>query len=154
MKPGAKLSGLLLVLSASLLFSATSSFAACAGPAGNEGDVSYSGIQHIMAYCNGTNWVAMGSSTNATFGTLTTNDFCTAASGSSIQCTTASTGTGNVVLATSPTITTPTLSGTVSGGTFSGGTWNGTVITGTYGGTGVNNGSNTITVGGNLTTAG
>ena len=38
--------------------------------------------------------------------------------------------------------------------TFSGGAWNGPVITGQYGGTGVANTSKTITLGGNLTTAG
>jgi hypothetical protein len=54
----------------------------------------------------------------------------------------------------------------VAGGTYSGddsittvgtiavGTWNGTVIGSTYGGTGVNNGSSTITLGGNLVTSG
>jgi hypothetical protein len=39
-------------------------------------------------------------------------------------------------------------------GTIASGTWNGGIIGATYGGTGVNNGSNTITLGGNLTTAG
>lgn len=39
-------------------------------------------------------------------------------------------------------------------GTIITGTWNGNIITGTYGGTGVNNGSNTITLGGNFTTSG
>ncbi len=39
-------------------------------------------------------------------------------------------------------------------GTISAGTWTGSVIGGTYGGTGINNGSNTITLGGNLTTSG
>ena len=34
------------------------------------------------------------------------------------------------------------------------GTWNGSVVGGTYGGTGVNNGANTLTLGGNLTTSG
>jgi len=34
------------------------------------------------------------------------------------------------------------------------GAWNGSVIAGTYGGTGVNNGASTITLGGNLTTSG
>ena len=38
-------------------------------------------------------------------------------------------------------------------GTITSGTWNGSVITGTYGGTGVNNGANTITLGGNISTA-
>jgi hypothetical protein len=39
-------------------------------------------------------------------------------------------------------------------GTIGTGTWQGTVIGATYGGTGVNNGSSTITLGGNLTTSG
>lgn len=39
-------------------------------------------------------------------------------------------------------------------GTIASGTWNGNVMGSTYGGTGVNNGSNTITLGGNLTTSG
>ena len=39
-------------------------------------------------------------------------------------------------------------------GTIGTGTWNGTLIGATYGGTGVNNGSNTITLGGNLVTSG
>ena len=39
-------------------------------------------------------------------------------------------------------------------GTVTTGTWNASLITGTYGGTGVNNGSNTITIAGNLTHAG
>lgn len=39
-------------------------------------------------------------------------------------------------------------------GTIGTGTWQGTVINPTYGGTGVNNGSKTITLGGNLTTSG
>lgn len=41
-----------------------------------------------------------------------------------------------------------------SSGNISTGTWNGSVIGSTYGGTGVNNGSSTITLGGNLTTSG
>jgi len=39
-------------------------------------------------------------------------------------------------------------------GSFTSGTWNGNVITGAYGGTGVNNGTNTITIAGNVTHAG
>ena len=38
-------------------------------------------------------------------------------------------------------------------GTITSGTWNGSIITGTYGGTGVNNGARTITIGGNVSTA-
>ena len=39
-------------------------------------------------------------------------------------------------------------------GTIAAGTWNGTIIGSTYGGTGVNNGASTITLGGNLVTSG
>jgi hypothetical protein len=39
-------------------------------------------------------------------------------------------------------------------GTIGSGTWNGSLINPTYGGTGVNNGTKTITLGGNLTTSG
>lgn len=39
-------------------------------------------------------------------------------------------------------------------GTIASGVWNGSIITGTYGGTGVNNGASTITLGGSLTTSG
>jgi hypothetical protein len=39
-------------------------------------------------------------------------------------------------------------------GTITTGVWNATIVSPTYGGTGVNNGSKTITLGGNLTTAG
>lgn len=39
-------------------------------------------------------------------------------------------------------------------GTITSGTWNGTVIGPTYGGTGVNNGTSTITIGGNVTFSG
>lgn len=39
-------------------------------------------------------------------------------------------------------------------GTIGTGTWNGSLLTGTYGGTGVNNGSKTITLGNNFTTSG
>ena len=127
---------------------ATPAFATCACPPGNEGDVQYSGIQHIMSYCNGTVWISMGSNAAITFGTLTPNYFCTATSSTAIQCTTASTGSGNVMLATSPSMTSPTVSsggltitaggltvsaggasitGTVSGTTFSG---SGTGLTG------------------------
>jgi hypothetical protein len=52
------------------------------------------------------------------------------------------------------TSTVTSLSSLATVGTITLGTWNGTVIGSTYGGTGVNNGSNTITLGGNLTLSG
>lgn len=133
-----RLSLLVLLLLAAM--APRAAFAACTSPAGNAGDISYSSTQNIMAYCNGTAWISMGTSVTTTFGTLTTNNFCTATSGTAIACTTASTGTGNVVLATSPTLATATLtspsmtSPTVSSGglTVSAG---GANITGTVTGT-------------------
>lgn len=48
-----------------------------------------------------------------------------------------------------------TLSGTSNSvGTITSGTWNGSLISPTYGGTGVNNGSSTITIGGDVTFSG
>jgi hypothetical protein len=124
------------------VFKSSAALAACTSPAGNEGDIIYSSINHAMAYCNSSSWIGMGTNTGVTFGTLTTNDFCTATSGTAIQCTTATTGSGNVVLATSPTLTSPSMtSPTVSSGgltiTAGGLTVNagGASITGTVSGT-------------------
>lgn len=47
-----------------------------------------------------------------------------------------------------------TASSLTSVGTINSGTWNGTIVAPAYGGTGVNNGTNTITIGGNLTFTG
>lgn len=47
-----------------------------------------------------------------------------------------------------------TSSSLTSVGTISSGTWQGTIVAPAYGGTGVNNGSSTITIGGNLTFSG
>lgn len=52
----------------------------------------------------------------------------------------------------------PDVAGTVAlidgGQTFTSAVWNGTIVTGTYGGTGINNGTKTITLAGNLVTSG
>jgi hypothetical protein len=130
-----------LSLIAAALFSAIPVFAACINPSANAGDIQYSAAQGIMAYCNGSNWVAMGSQSTTTFGTLTPNDFCTATSGTAIQCTTAFTGSGDVVLATSPTIASPHLTGPTvdSGGltvTAGGANITGTVTGTTFSGSG------------------
>lgn len=47
----------------------------------------------------------------------------------------------------------PGTANVVTVGTITTGTWNAGIISGTYGGTGVNNGSRTITIGGNISTA-
>lgn len=70
------------------------------------------------------------------------------------------TGTGPLVFGTAPSISAPVLSGTITGtytlgGTpsISGGSINSGLVLGTYGGTGVNNGARTITVGGNFSSS-
>ena len=98
-------------------------FATCSSPLGNAGNIMYSSVSGIMVYCNGTSWIAMGTSSTTTYGTLTTNNFCTASSSTAITCTTPSTGSGNVVLSASPTVT-----GTLAGANS---TWSGQVAIGT-----------------------
>jgi hypothetical protein len=116
-----------LVVTALILFmlfaGPSRAIAGCTGPTGNAGDINFLSGSGVMAYCNGTNWIAMGSSSSTTFGTLTTNSFCTATSSTAITCTTASTGSGNVVLSAAPTLT-----GTLTGASA---TWSGQVAIGT-----------------------
>jgi hypothetical protein len=131
---GAKTAWALSISTLAVLLVLTSSAfaAACTSPAGNEGDINYSAPQHIMVYCNGTSWIAMGENSTVSFGTLTTGDLCTATSGTALSCantlsgdvtsaagsataTTVAkiqgvtvsgvTGTGNVVFSASPTFT-------------------------------------------------
>jgi hypothetical protein len=126
-----------------------SAFAACSTPPGTAGDQIYSTTYNIMQYCDGTDWINMGATED--LGTLTAGDFCTT-DGALINCTTAT--ISNAQLAGS--IAASKLVGTdiATVGTITSGTWHGSIITGTYGGTGVNNGSNTITLANNLTTSG
>jgi len=66
-------------------------------------------------------------------------------------------GDTSIILPTTGVLLTNTVSSLTSlsaVGTIYTGTWAASVITGAYGGTGVNNGSRTLTLGGNLTTAG
>jgi hypothetical protein len=88
-------------------------------------------------------------------GALTTAGALITSGGNSITFT--STGTTNVTLPTSGTLVNTgvtSLSSLSTVGTISTGVWQGTIVGSTYGGTGVNNGSNTITLGGNINTAG
>ena len=67
------------------------------------------------------------------------------------------TGATNVTLPTTGTLVNSavsSLSSLATVGTITSGTWNGSIISPTFGGTGVNNGTRTITLGGNLTTTG
>lgn len=63
-------------------------------------------------------------------------------------------GTGALSIATTTLPSAIVSSSLTSLGTIATGVWNGTLISPTFGGTGVNNGSKTITLGGNLTTSG
>ena len=69
--------------------------------------------------------------------------------------------TGQITVTNGTTTPVISISSTYAGqntistlGLITTGTWNGSIISGAYGGTGVNNGTNTITLGGNISTAG
>lgn len=49
---------LFILIAASVLVSRVAS-AACIGPAGNEGDITYNTTHHMMQFCDATNWIAM-----------------------------------------------------------------------------------------------
>jgi len=91
---------------------------------------------------NGSNTITLG-------GNLTTSG--------AFNTTLTATANTNVTLPTSGTLVNSavtTLSSLSSVGTISTGSWGASIISPTYGGTGINNGSNTITVGGNFATSG
>lgn len=100
-----------------------------------------------------TSTVTLGGNIN-TGGALTTAGSFTTSGAFPITLT--ATATTSVTLPTSGNLVNSgvtTLSSLSSIGTISTGTWQGTVIGATYGGTGINNGGNTITLGGNINTA-
>jgi len=93
----------------------------------------------------------------ATSATLTLADGSTLATSGAFSITLTSTAATNVTLPVSGTLVNTavaTLSSLSSIGTITTGTWNGSIIGPTYGGTGVNNGTNTVTLGGNFATSG
>jgi hypothetical protein len=112
-------------------------------------------VAGILVGANGGTGVNNGSNTITLGGNISTAGAFTTSGAFGLTLTT--TALTSVTLPTSGTLvntgvtTLPSLS---SIGTVTSGTWNATIIGATYGGTGVNNGSNTITLGGNLTTSG
>ena len=96
-----------------------------------------------------------GTGVNNGSNTLTLGGSLTTSGAHSVVFTT--TGNTNVTLPTSGTLITnsvASLSSLSTVGTIGTGTWDGSIVQPTYGGTGVNNGSNTLTLGGSLTTSG
>lgn len=109
------------------------------------------GVWHgtVIAGTYGGTGVNNGANTLTLGGTLTTSG------ASALTLTT--TGATNVTLPTTGTLVNDavtTLSSLASIGTISTGVWHGTVVAATYGGTGVNNSSSTITLAGSLATSG
>jgi hypothetical protein len=98
---------------------------------------------------NGSNTITIGGNVSIA------NSFTTSGA---FALTLTATGTTNVTLpaGTKTLVATDvaTLSSLTSIGTITTGTWNGSVIGATYGGTGVNNGSSTLTMGGSVTFSG
>lgn len=87
----------------------------------------------------------------------TINTASTFATSGAFPLTLTTTASTNVTLPTSGTLITSAvtaLPSLVTIGTITAGTWNGTIISPIYGGTGINNGTSTITLGGSLTTSG
>jgi hypothetical protein len=128
---------LLFVAFAFVALFGSPAFAACSTPTGSAGDQYYNTDHNVMQYCNGTNWVNMGSpgGTGGSFlGTLTNDNFCTT-NGAVISCTTASITNSHLA----GSIAASKLIGTdiATVGTVTTGTWSATTIAVTKGGTGL-----------------
>lgn len=108
----------------------------------------------------GTDIDTLGTITSGTWQATPIANAYLANSAVTINGTTVSLGASGTVTAAAGTLTGTTLNATVvsssltSVGTISSGTWQGTLIDPTFGGTGVNNGTSTITLGGDLATSG
>jgi len=113
--------------------------------AGTSGGIPYfsSGTTWASSAALAANAIVLGGGAGAAPATTTTGTGVVTAIGNNVN-TTNGLATGSVT----------TLSSLSSVGTIGTGTWNGSIIGGTYGGTGVNNGASTITIGGNLTFSG
>jgi hypothetical protein len=136
----------------------------CTTPAGTAGDQIYNSISNTMQYCNGANWVNMG--TTQGVGTLTSPDLCTT-DGTVVNCTTQTVpvpnggtgvntltahgvliGEGSSVMAATPAGTSNDL--LQANGSSSDPTWTNTLTGVTLAGTTTLPGSGVITSSGNV----
>ena len=103
-------------------------------------------------------WQANAASGTVDVGTINAIAYYPAATAEIHPITTANNGvlitSGLGVPSISSTLPSAVQGNITSVGTITSGTWNGSVISGTYGGTGINNGASTITIGGNLAFSG
>lgn len=74
-----------LLLALVLLSLPRGAFAVCTGPAGTAGDQIYNSNYNVMQYCNGSNWINMG--TAGGIGPLIVGDMCTT-DGTLVNCNT------------------------------------------------------------------
>lgn len=137
--------GVDLPIQPKLNFISTSSITIADDPGNNRTNITFAPNLEALAAFNTNGIVVYTGSNTFTARTITgTPGFITVTNGNGVA--------GN------PTITIDAIyagqTSITTLGTITTGTWHGNIITGTYGGTGVNNGSNTITLGGNILTAG
>lgn len=58
----------IIIVSSTIVFTPTTTYAACTSPTGNEGEMAYNSSQNAMQFCDNTEWINMGF-TNPTAGT-------------------------------------------------------------------------------------
>lgn len=88
--------------------------AGCSSPPGTAGDIIYNNTYNRVQYCDGTNWVNMGSAgSEVGIGTLTAGDFCTS-DGNYINCTTGAISLTSQVTGTLQAAQFPALTGDVT----------------------------------------
>jgi len=113
-----------------------------ASRAGAAGTIRFNGQSSVFeGTVDGTNWAAFESSATGVVSVAGTSGYITC-----------SPTTGNVIVGIDPAYVGQSSINTL--GTISSGYWHAGIVAGTYGGTGINNGASTITVGGNLSTIG
>lgn len=102
------------LLAAALAAQSAEAASVCAAPPGTAGDIIYNSTYNRVQYCNGADWVNVGSSgSEVGIGTLTAGDFCTS-DGSLINCTTGAISLTSQVTGTLQAAQFPALTGDVT----------------------------------------